>query len=153
MIKREVGLFLVVGVLTVLIDYLMYLYLLWWNFISEALAKGFGFIVGSIFAYFANRFWTFGHKQHALGRVWRFVLLYILTLMVNIGINTTFLNILREMPNAIHFAFLIATVTSATLNFVGMKMFVFTGHSSVNLQDSKVEFSRIVNKEILHENP
>jgi putative flippase GtrA len=125
MIKREFGIFLVVGSLTVLIDYLIYHSLVWGQLLTVDVAKGIGFIIGTVFSYFANRFWTFGHKRHAAGSAWRFALLYIITLSTNVATNSLALSMLMALPGSIQFAFLIATAVSATMNFVGMKLFVF----------------------------
>ena len=71
MIKREFGIFLIVGSLTVLVDFAVYRGLLWLDITSIDLAKGVSFLAGTIFAYFANRFWTFGHQSIAAGSVGR----------------------------------------------------------------------------------
>lgn len=88
-------------------------------------AKAMGFIVGTLFAYFANRFWTFGHKQHAAGSGWRFVALYTAALSANVLINALVLSVMMGLAGAMSMAFLIATAVSAMMNFVGMKFFVF----------------------------
>ncbi len=133
MISREIGLFLVVGSLTVLIDYCIYYSLLWENLVSVGVAKGIGFITGTLFSYFANRFWTFGHKSHAAGSAWRFSLLYAVTLSANIGINSLAVNLFNAISGSPQYAFLIATAVSASLNFVGMKSFVFKVDESLRL--------------------
>lgn len=125
MIKRELGIFLVVGTLTVLIDYLIYRSLVWTQWLTVDVAKGIGFIVGTMFSYVANKFWTFGHKRHAPGSVWRFSLLYAATLLTNVVVNALALNTLVTLSWAVQFAFLVATGISATMNFVGMKFFAF----------------------------
>lgn len=160
MIKRELGIFLIVGSLTVLIDFLTYRGLLWAQWFNVETAKGIGFLTGTVFAYFANKWWTFGHKSHAKGSVWRFILVYSLTLSVNILVNSLLmhwlsdflpvawnlvsaeqlfinhikpvldhgqllLNKLTSQEIAIQLAFLVATISSAALNFIGMKLFVF----------------------------
>jgi len=76
MIKRELGVFLVVGSLTVLFDFMTYRGLVWTSWLGIDLAKALGFLAGTLFAYFANRLWTFGHQEHAPGSSWRFALLY-----------------------------------------------------------------------------
>jgi len=125
MIKRELGLFLLVGVLTVLIDYLTYYALSMGPTLPLGSAKGAGFIAGTVFAYFANRFWTFGYKPHARSSLVRFAFLYSLTLLINVAINELTLTALVTLPGSMQIAFLIATVVSATMNFIGMKLFVF----------------------------
>jgi putative flippase GtrA len=160
MIKRELAIFLIVGTLTVMIDFLTYRGLVWAQLLGVDSAKGIGFLTGTVFAYFANRFWTFGHKAHAVGSAWRFIILYSLTLAANVLVNaflitwlpgnvpalvdmlmaanklisidnpsyqemnTIFSKILSKEAG-IQFPFLIATITSAALNFIGMKLFVF----------------------------
>lgn len=125
MIKRELLIFIIVGSITVLIDYLVYRSLIWVDFAGVDSAKATGFIVGTVFAYFANRFWTFAQKSHAPGSPWRFVLLYAVTLGANVWINAISLSVLDGVAFAVHLAFLFATGISAALNFIGMKFFVF----------------------------
>ncbi|WLG43455.1 GtrA family protein [Pseudomonas sp. FP1740] len=125
MIKRELAVFLVVGSLTVLIDFLTYRGLVWTGWMNVDLAKAIGFLTGTLFAYFANKVWTFGHQEHAPGSVWRFALLYAITLSTNVLVNAACLALLSTMSIAVQIAFLIATGVSAILNFLGMKLFVF----------------------------
>lgn len=125
MIKRELAVFLVAGSLTVVIDFLTYSVLAWAGWVSVDLAKAVGFLTGTLFAYFANKLWTFGHKPHVPGSVWRFVLLYAITLGANVLVNAGCLALLNTMSIAVQLAFLIATGISAILNFLGMKLFVF----------------------------
>ena len=125
MIKRELLIFLIVGSLTVLVDFLTYRGLMAIFATPTATAKGIGFVTGTIFAYFANRFWTFGHRTHARSSIARFALLYAVTLGINIGVNATSLSLLDNMPHKLQLAFLLATGVSAVLNFLGMKFFVF----------------------------
>lgn len=125
MIKRELSIFLLVGSLTVLVDYLSYRSLAWSGLLGIDIAKATGFLIGTVFAYFANRIWTFGHKSHASGSAWRFTLLYAATLGANVFVNALALSVLADVTAAIPMSFLLATGVSATLNFLGMKLFVF----------------------------
>jgi putative flippase GtrA len=127
MIRKELAIFLVVGVLTVLVDYLSYRGIVWTALLDTNLAKGAGFLTGTVFAYYANRLWTFGARPHAAGSAWRFAALYTLTLLVNVYVNALMLQLLFGLPYPVQTAFVIATGLSATLNFLGMKHFVFIG--------------------------
>jgi putative flippase GtrA len=89
------------------------------------MAKATGFLVGTLFAYFANRFWTYGHKPHVPGSAWQFSALYTSMLGANVLINALALRLLADVAAAIQLAFLLATGVSACLNFLGMKLFVF----------------------------
>ena len=123
--KRELAIFLVVGASTVLIDFITYRGLIRFQVMEVDMAKATGFLAGTVFAYFANRFWTFSHKSHIPGCAWRFSALYSSTLGANVLINALALKLLVDMADFIHLAFLLATGVSACLNFLGMKLFVF----------------------------
>lgn len=132
-IKRELAIFLIVGLLTVVIDFLLYrgiLYIKPFGFENINIAKGFSFIGGTIFAYFANRFWTFNQQSTRAGSVVRFIAVYILGLIANIVVNHLCITWFKAFFNlaelSIILAFVLATGVSATLNFIGMKFFVFT---------------------------
>lgn len=129
MIRRELAIFLIVGSLTVLIDFVTYRCLYGLNLTTVNAAKAAGFLVGTVFAYFANRIWTFGHNTHASGSAWRFLLLYTVTLLANVTVNTLALKALFNIKGDVQLAFLLATGISATLNFLGMKWFVFKSKS------------------------
>lgn len=123
--RREVIVFLIVGSLTVLLDFLTYRALVWYELFDIDIAKGIGFLTGTVFAYFANRLWTFKHNSVATGAVWRFILVYLISLSVNINLNAITLAWLADTSMSIQLAFLVATGASTIINFLGMKLFVF----------------------------
>lgn len=134
MIKRELVIFLIVGASTVLVDFITYRGLIDFQVMEVNTAKATGFLVGTLFAYFANRLWTFGQKSHKPGSAWRFSALYTSTLGANVLINALALKLLADMAIAFQLAFLLATGVSASLNFLGMKLFVFKPVSEPELQ-------------------
>jgi putative flippase GtrA len=125
MLGRELGIFIIVGSLTVLVDFLSYRGLVEGLVIQVDIAKGSSFLIGTIFAYFMNRTWTFGRVTHFSGTAWRFITLYAITLGANVLVNTWALDMFRHASAVVQWAFLLATGVSAALNFVGMKWFVF----------------------------
>lgn len=138
--RRELLIFLAVGILAVLIDYAVYRLLLLAGIIGINLSKGMGFIAGMIFGYFANRAWTFSYKEKDIGNILRFILVYALSLGLNIGINGIVLHLsegwrIGNVPIAIQLAFLIATGVSASFNFTGMKWFIFR-KTSINRRNT-----------------
>ncbi|QTN98414.1 GtrA family protein [Brucella sp. 458] len=130
MIKRELVIFLLVGLSTVLVDFISYRGLIEFEVMNVDMAKAGGFVIGTLFAYFANRYWTFGHESHIPGSAWRFAILYASTLGANVIINALALKLFADMSTAIQLAFLLATGVSACLNFLGMKLFVFRSLSA-----------------------
>ena len=125
MVKKEIFIFLIVGAITVIIDFLIY-YLLLESFPKNInISKTIGFISGTVFSYFANRFWTFGHIKNKNNSSWKFIIVYLLTLLINVQVNSLLLFLLIDIYFNLQIAFLLATITSASLNFLGMKYFVF----------------------------
>jgi len=86
-------------------------------------AKAISFIAGSIVAFLMNKFYTFEKNSLSLIEVTKFIILYIITLTVNVGTNSDFLKILGE--NLVWIPFLIAASISTVLNFIGQKFWVF----------------------------
>jgi putative flippase GtrA len=134
-IKRELRIFIIVGLMTVAIDFAFYrslLHLPLFGTENLNLAKGISFISGTLFAYIANRFWTFNQQPICSGSFSRFIAVYVLGLAANIAVNylaITYLNVFFGTSEYnIILAFLLATSISASLNFIGMKYFVFTEH-------------------------
>jgi putative flippase GtrA len=135
--SKEIRYFLIVGILTVLIDYLVYS-LSRKLIINNTQAKAFGFISGTVFAFLANRNITFKNHDNIWGHFYKFLILYSGTLFINVTINNSLLNWLSDFHYKVQLSFLIATSTSAIINFIGMKYFVF--------------FIKIQNKETFEKN-
>lgn len=131
MIKKELSVFLIVGVSTVVVDYIFYQGMVALQWTTIDIAKAFGFIVGTLFAYAANRFWTFSHKETANNSVLKFVLLYSVTLSANVLINSQLLEFLGNVDYVVQLSFFFATAVSATLNFIGMKFIVFKPRTGI----------------------
>lgn len=136
---KEITYFLRIGILAVLIDYLVY-YLSTKLIVSTSEAKAFGFISGTVFAFLANRNITFKNHNHnnIWGHLYKFLILYSGTLFINVTINKSLLNLFSDFHYKVQLSFIIATSTSAIINFIGMKYFVF--------------FIKIQNKEAFEKN-
>ena len=124
MLSQQLQRFLIVGFATVVIDFATYRLLLYLDS-PTAIAKALGFITGTIFSYFSNKLWTFNREKGGAYVFSIFIALYITTLIINVGVNSGVIAVLGEEELFLAFAFLMATGTSATLNFIGMQMIVF----------------------------
>ena len=133
MIKKELSVFLIVGISTVLVDYIFYQGMVTLQYASTDIAKTFSFIVGTLFAYGANRFWTFSHKEIANNSVLKFLLLYSVSLSANVFINSQFLEFLGSFDYEVLISFFFATGVSSTLNFIGMKFIVFKSTKEIKV--------------------
>lgn len=125
MIKREIVIFLVIGIATVIVDYITYRISSSLFSSNVALSKAIGFICGTFFSYFANRRWTFAHVENKSSNKLHFGILYLTTMCLNVLVNSTILKSLKGFEYSVQIAFLVATGLSASFNFLGMKFFVF----------------------------
>lgn len=116
----ELAKFLVVGSTTVCIDLAAYLVLS--NYLYLSLSKGISFVIGCIFAFFANKYITFEHRGNLLSNFVKFGFLYSMTLFLNVFLNSFMLYL---FPHSKMLAFTIATGASAAVNFLGMKVWIF----------------------------
>lgn len=121
--NRQLSRFLLVGATTVLVDFFAYSTLLAVSVPVDP-AKAAGFLTGTLFAWFANRLWTFS-AAGGIGRFVRFLALYGATLTLNVLVNGAIHAALDGGEVAVATAFLVATAISASVNFAGMKYLVF----------------------------
>jgi len=130
MLRRQFSIFLVVGFSTVVVDYITYRLLLTREIFGLDTAKTVSFLVGTLYAYFANRYWTFSSSASVINSVGRFIVLYSVTLFANVAVNSSSLKIMQTIPYfsnqyLITISFMVSTAVSASLNFFGMKFWVF----------------------------
>jgi putative flippase GtrA len=85
-------------------------------------AKGLSFVLGSIVAFIINKYKTFEKVEFSKTEIVKFSILYLTTLLVNVGVNHI---VITVFPNWVFFAFLCATGTSTIINFIGQKFWVF----------------------------
>jgi len=123
--SAQVGRFLIVGGTSFLIDLLVYRVLLLLA-LGIPISKGLGFIIASIFAYYSNKNWTFQSSVSGPTTFIKFCLVYITNFGANIGINSGLLILIGYDRLDFIIAFLAASICSATLNFFGMKLLVFS---------------------------
>ena len=117
---KQISRFSVAGLSAVAVDFLSYYLLI--NYLSYDLSKTLSFIIGAIVAYVINKFWTFEKNNLSFKELAKFALLYTFSLIINVYMNKLFLDITN---NIIIIAFLLATGSSALINFIGQKWWVF----------------------------
>ena len=146
MLKKQIFVFILIGICTVLLDYMVYRFLLYFtensridNIYLEVFSKTTGFLAGTLFSYFANKYITFKSQSYKGKTLLKFIFLYATTLLINVVSNSISIFVLNQINlsnilfieinmniNDIYLlAFLFATGISAILNFIGMKWFVF----------------------------
>ena len=130
---KEIKRFIFIGIITVAIDYLIYTLTSKIGFILS-ISKGLGFIAGASFSYYMNKNLTFRIKTNSNKQIFKFSVLYLTSLLLNIITNNFILNLYEiESIYKYKISFLIATFLSAVYNFIGMKMIVFTKQNKSNV--------------------
>ena len=111
--------FFITGIIVVSIDFASYFYFL--NFLSIDLSKGTSFFLGTLVAFMLNKYWTFSNYQESSKQLLYFFILYFFTLFINISTN----KIILVLSDKTLISFIIATGSSAGLNFIGQKWVIF----------------------------
>lgn len=120
-VRAQVARFLAVGGVTAALDFGVYRILLLLD-VSITPAKACGFVIGTGVSYLLNRAWTFGAQGHA---PIRFLLLYTVTLVVNVVVNAAAVAGLDGVAGRITLAWLVAQAVASAMNFIGMQRYVF----------------------------
>ncbi len=118
--------FTISGISTVLLDILAYSILLNLS-MNINISKGISFLVGTLYAYFINKKWTF----EAVGGGYifiKFLFIYLISLSINITLNRYLINTFEK----IILAFFISTIASALFNFICLKKIVFNKKKKYN---------------------
>ena len=127
--NKELLKYIFVGLSTVLIDFLIYKFLI--KFIVIYLAKTISFLSGTFFSYQLNRTWTFKSGKKTLSQFIKYLIIHITSLVLNVFINSLLLNTFsKNYFLSYEVSFLIATLTSATYNFMFIKIFIFNNTRS-----------------------
>lgn len=122
--SRDIQRFIIVGCSTVLLDCVFYFLLVQFG-LKSSFSKGVSFTVGAIYAYVANKNFTFKNQNHSVKQFSSFILLYFTTLSINVIVNESILGLFSSTSLSLIIAFMSATLVSALLNFLGMKYLVF----------------------------
>ena len=122
--NKELLKYIFVGLSTVLIDFLIYKFLI--KFIVIYLAKTISFLSGTFFSYQLNRTWTFKSGKKTLSQFIKYLIIHITSLVLNVFINSLLLNTFsKNYFLSYEVSFLIATLTTAVYNFFFIKKFIF----------------------------
>ena len=116
--KRQLRLFLLVGAVATLIDFSAYFALVHFE-ITKDIAKTFSFLSGVFVGYLGNVNFTF---QDAAPRPSRYLLVYAISLPINVSINS----ISYSLSGNGLMSWILATASSTTFNYLGLRHFVLT---------------------------
>lgn len=120
-LRAEMARFIVVGGIAVGIDALVYVLLQRVFGFDPSLAKRVSFAIGAVWAFFANKYFTFGSANWLFVEPPMFVLVYAFGWLA----NTLMHDLIMGLTGFGWASFLAATGTSTLTNFVGLKFLVF----------------------------
>ena len=121
--KKVLTKFIIIGLATVFIDFIIYLFLIKIG-LTIKIAKAFSFVSGALFSYQSNRTWTFKIKYFKLSQILSFTFLYISSLLLNVSLNSFFISTFKNQLS-FEFSFIFSTALSATYNYLGLRLLVF----------------------------
>ena len=109
-----------IGIISLLIDLIVYILLSDFFLISKSLSKIISFILASINSFLGNKIFTFKLKSYNFREPMKFILLYSVSLIANSSTHDFFLNVFDGF-----LPFVIASIVSIIINFGGQKIWVF----------------------------
>ena len=109
-----------IGIISLLIDIIVYVLLSDFFLISKSLSKIISFILASINSFLGNKIFTFKLKSYNFREPLKFILLYSVSLIANSSTHDFFLNVFDGF-----LPFIIAPIVSVIINFSGQKLWVF----------------------------
>ena len=140
--SKQITKFIISGILAVGVDFTVYFALS--QYLDPNVSKAISFCSGMVVTYNMNKFWTWKQPEKNNKRLLLFTLLYAVALGVNVGMNNLMLDTLpnytfnfqlntetNELVKSIVIgvdklaAFVIATVASVTLTYIGQKYWLF----------------------------
>ena len=109
-----------IGIISLLIDVIVYILLSDVFLISKSLSKIISFILASINSFLGNKIFTFKLKSYNFREPMKFIILYSVSLIANSSTHDFFLNVFDGF-----LPFIIATIVSVIINFSGQRLWVF----------------------------
>lgn len=114
--------FIIVGFLATSVDYFIYQILIQAD-LNLNVSKGISYSAGIIAAYIGNTFFTFRTKR---SNPMLFCLVYFVGFLINVSVNYLVnIGLGKESANLVTFSWVIATISSATTNFLMLKRWVY----------------------------
>ena len=123
--------FILVGICSVTIDLIFYYLFIYFDIFDPNNSKRLSFIIGAIFAFFANRSYVFRISEKKISQFVLFGLLYFCSFILNSLVH----DYVYLLTSITLISFLFATAVSTITNFLGQKFVIFKKKININLDD------------------
>ena len=117
----EIYRFIIVGMCSVFIDFLFYYLLIYFEILDPNNSKRISFVIGAIFAFYANRNYVFKINERKFSQYTMFTFLYFTSFILNSIVH----DYIYIITNLTLVSFLCATFVSTVTNYVGQKFIIF----------------------------
>ena len=117
----EIYRFIIIGICSVFIDLVFYYLFIYFKVFDPIIAKRISFIIGAIFAFYANRNYVFKVKERKFLQYILFSLLYFTSFILN-SITHDYIFFMSKLTLI---SFICATFVSTCINFIGQKFIIF----------------------------
>ena len=125
MINREIGFFLINGFIAVIIAYTVYMVLILAS-LDIYFSSLISYFSAIFYGYIANKKITFKSRDKiSLANVIKYVGLHLCTMVIYVYLNSYFVVMLEEYKFSLLIAFILPISLTATLNFWGLRFWVF----------------------------
>jgi putative flippase GtrA len=122
MIKKQFFRFIVIGMLSTIVNYACFYAFLTLLSVNYIIASAAGFILGVFAGYFFNKSWTFEVTEKSKANVVKYYFVYIASLILSLA----FLKVtVGHMGISAKIANIIAIGITTCTNFIGIKFWVF----------------------------
>jgi len=117
----EIYRFIIIGICSVSLDFLFYYLFIYFEILDPNNSKRISFIIGAIFAFYANRNYVFKVNEKKISQYAMFSILYFTSFILNSVVHDYIFLISKFTL----IAFLCATFVSTVINFIGQKFIIF----------------------------
>lgn len=122
MITQQFLKFIVIGGVSTIINYIVFYALYEFGSINYVISSAAGFIIGVFVGYGFNKRWTFGVKERTKQYVYKYYVVYTISLLLGLGFLKLLVVVLGLVPQIANV--LTIGLTTCT-NFMGTKFWVF----------------------------
>jgi len=123
--NREIGIFLINGFIAVIVAYIVYMVLISAS-LDMYLSSLISYFSAMLYGYIANKKITFKSRDNiSFTNVIKYIGLHLCTMIIYVYLNSYFVVMLEEYKFSLLIAFILPISLTATLNFWGLRFWVF----------------------------